>query len=212
MIKILFFTLFVKPFIFLFLGINICNVKNLPKKGPAIIVANHSSHIDTLLLMSLFSIGMIRKVRPVAAADYFCCTKTKKFIFERFIGIVPISRHVDKKNVKHIFENIHNALKNKDIVILYPEGTRSLDDSIHPFKGGITHIVKEKSKIPIIPIYINGPGKILPKFEYLIVPFISDVYIGKPFYYDGKQPLVFAEEIREKVLQLKAIHVKKETL
>ena len=57
LLKYIFFTFFVRPYVFLVLGVNVSGAENLPKvsKGPSIIVANQNSHIDTLLLMSLFS-------------------------------------------------------------------------------------------------------------------------------------------------------------
>ncbi len=212
-LKYLFFLLIVKPFIFLVLGVNVRNTQYLPKCGPAVIIANHNSHIDTLLLMSLFNIEMINKIRPVAAADYFCNTKFKAFFFKTLIGIIPIMRTVDRTNIKHLFDGIYEALDNKDIVIIYPEGSRGNDNKITHFKSGIGHIMKNCPEIPVIPMYINGPDKILPKFDNLIVPFISDVYIGEPVYYDtNKSVKIFTEEIQEKVLELKLQHTKKEVL
>ena len=108
--KFLFFLLFVKPFIFFVLGINVRNLeKLLQNKGPAIIVANHNSHIDTLLIMSLFPILTILKIHPVAAADYFCNTKFKSFIFKTLIGIIPISRHITRQSKEEVFADINGT-------------------------------------------------------------------------------------------------------
>ena len=71
MLKSLFFTFIVKPVIILITGISIKNPQNLPKSGQFIIIANHNSHLDIMAIMSLFDSTMIRKVRPVAASDYF---------------------------------------------------------------------------------------------------------------------------------------------
>jgi len=212
MLKYLFFLLFVRPFIFFVLGVNVRKYENLPKNGPAIIIANHNSHIDTLLLMSLFPVGMINKIHPVAAADYFCNTKFKSFFFKTLIGIIPIERKITKENIKTLFNGIYDALDNKEIIIIYPEGTRGDDNKIGSFKTGIAHIAKQKPDTPIIPIYINGPDKILPKVDSLIVPFISDVYIGEQITYDNKSAQDFTAEIQQAVLNLKSLHTKKETL
>lgn len=212
MLKYLFFLLVIKPFIFLVLGVNVRNTETLPKDGPAIIIANHNSHIDTLLLMSLFSISKINKIRPVAAADYFCNTKFKKFIFEKLIGIIPIERKISKENISTLFSGIFNALDNNEIIIIYPEGTRGNDNKINKFKSGVAHIAKAYPNVPVIPIFINGPDKILPKIDEILVPFISDVYIGEPLFYNKKSTMEFTEEIKEKVFELKAQHTQKETL
>lgn len=212
MLKYLFFLLVIKPFIFLVLGVNVRNPETLPKDSPAIIIANHNSHIDTLLLMSLFSISKINKIRPVAAADYFCNTKFKKFIFEKLIGIIPIERKISKENISTLFGGIFNALDNNEIIIIYPEGTRGNDNKINKFKSGVAHIAKAYPNVPVIPIFINGPDKILPKIDEILVPFISDVYIGEPLFYNKKSTMEFTEEIKEKVFELKAQHTQKETL
>ena len=212
MLKYLFFLLVIKPFIFLVLGVNVRNPETLPKDSPAIIIANHNSHIDTLLLMSLFSISKINKIRPVAAADYFCNTRFKKFIFEKLIGIIPIERKISKENISTLFGGIFNALDNNEIIIIYPEGTRGNDNKINKFKSGVAHIAKAYPNVPVIPIFINGPDKILPKIDEILVPFISDVYIGEPLFYNKKSTMEFTEEIKEKVFELKAQHTQKETL
>ena len=211
-IKFLFFTFFVKPFILFALGINARGMENLPKAGPAILVANHNSHIDTLLLMSLFSTKNILNMRPVAAEDYFCNTKIKAYICKAFIDIIPIKRHIGKLTKEELFKDINLALANKQIVILYPEGTRGEDNKLKEFKTGIAHIASMNPDVPIIPIYINGPDKILPKIDAILVPFISDIYIGQPLYYDGSPTKQFRDKIREKVEMLYLEHKRKETL
>ena len=81
-IKFLFFLFIVKPFIFWVLGINARGLEKLPKDKPFIIAANHNSHIDTLIIMSLFPMSEILKLHPIAAQDYFCNTKFREKLFK----------------------------------------------------------------------------------------------------------------------------------
>lgn len=214
LIKYLIFFIFVKPFIYLVLGVNVSGVDKLPKidKGPSIIVANHNSHIDTLLLMSLFTCSQILKIHPVAAADYFCNTKFKTFVFTKLLGIIPIQRKVRKVSEEEIFKDINNSLRNGETIIIYPEGTRGETNELAKFKSGVAHIARMNPEIPVIPMFINGPDRILPKTDFLWVPFISDVYVGDAMYWDETTTKAFTDRIRYAVGELKLEHRRKEEL
>jgi len=209
-LRTVFYASIVKPFVYVALGYNVEGYENLPHKGPAILVANHNSHIDTLLLLSIFHSGEISHIHPVAAADYFCNTKLKSFIFKTLLGIIPLSRKVNRENKDSLFSGIYEALNNNEIVIIYPEGTRGDDDTIKDFKTGIAHIAKDNPKVPIVPIYINGPDKILPRLELLLVPFISDIYISEPLYWDETSIKDFTYKIQDRITALKELHKHKE--
>lgn len=211
-IKFLFFFLFVKPFILWALGINARGMENLPKSGPAIIVANHNSHIDTLIIMSLFSCSKIVQIHPVAAEDYFCNTKLKKFLFKTLIGIIPIKRKVAKLPKEEIFKDINSALSNNEMIIIFPEGTRGEDNKLKEFKTGVSHIAEMNPNVPIIPLFINGPDKILPKVDAILVPFISDIYISNPIFWDNSSKKEFTEKIKNIIEELYAKHKHKEEL
>lgn len=214
LIKYLIFFIFVKPFIYLVLGVNVSGIDKLPKinKGASIIVANHNSHIDTLLLMSLFTCSQILKIHPVAAADYFCNTKFKTFVFTKLLGIIPIQRKVRKATEEEIFKDINNALRNGETIIIYPEGTRGETNELAKFKSGVAHIARMNPEIPVIPMFINGPDKILPKTDFLWVPFISDVYVGDAMCWDDSTTRDFTDRIRCAVEELKLEHKRKEEL
>ena len=213
-LRYLFFFFIVKPYIYLGLGVNVSGVETLNKiaKGPSIIVANHNSHVDTLLLLSLFNCSQILKIHPVAAADYFCNTKLKAFIFKTLLGIIPISRKVRKASEEELFKDINTALRSGESIIIYPEGTRGEDNTIKKFKSGVAHIAKMNPDIPVVPVYINGPDRILPKGALLWVPFIADVYVSEPVYYDGTSTKDFTERIKADVEKLKEEHKRREEL
>jgi 1-acyl-sn-glycerol-3-phosphate acyltransferase len=205
-LKYFFFLLCVKPFVYIVLGISVKNPQNLPGKGPAILIANHNSHIDTLVLMCLFSTSQLLKVHPVAAADYFFNTRFKSFIFRTLIGAIPVKRVRTNNATEDVFAEAKQNLKNEHILIIYPEGTRSLDGEIREFKTGAAHLAKANPDVPVIPIFINGPDKIMPKYDFLPVPFICDVYIGTPMHLGTDTKQEFTEKIFQEVLRLKQLH------
>lgn len=200
-IKILFFALIVKPLVLIGLGLNIVNRKNLPMNGPAILAANHTSHLDTLVLMSLYPLKQLHRVRPVAAADYFCKNGWISWFSTYCIDIIPISRN-EIKAPSELFSGCYSALDNGDIVILYPEGTRSTtEDRAFKLKRGIHYLASQYENVPVYPIILRGLGKALPKGEALFVPFNCDVVVGEPLNYD-ENPKQYLEELESRYQQL----------
>ncbi len=205
-LKFLFFFVCVKPFVHVVLGVSVKNAENLPQAGPAILIANHNSHIDTLVLMCLFSTPRLLAIHPVAAMDYFFNTKVRAFFFKTLIGAIAVKRIREKNAKEDIFAAANQALKDGHILIIYPEGTRGTDNEIGKFKTGAAHLAKAHPDTPVIPIFINGPDKILPKHDFLPVPFICDLYVGRPMLFgqDGKKE--FTDKIHQEVLRLQHLH------
>lgn len=179
-IRYIFYTLFVKPLVYICLGLNVRQAENLPKSGPAILICNHNSHLDTFVLMSLFPMDLMMKISPVAAADYFLKNKIVSWFVLNIINIVPIYRSVSKSSNSAFFDKIEERLKDNGILILYPEGSRGKPEQLEKLKSGIFHIAKKYPDIPIIPCFTHGLGIVLPKNEVLLVPAICDIMIEKP--------------------------------
>lgn len=178
LIQLLFFGLVVKPLVLIVLGLNIRGKNFLPVKGPAVIVANHNSHLDTMVLMSLFPLFKMHKVRPVAAADYFLKSRFMAWFSLKIIGIIPLERcgQVDKSRV---FDQCHAALDNQEILILFPEGSRGEPDKMSALKKGVYHLIKDRDEVSTTPVVMHGLGYALPKGEGLLVPVNVDVIIGE---------------------------------
>lgn len=174
--QILFFACIVFPVVLVVLGLRIVGKDNLPHKGPAILIANHNSHLDTLVLMCLFGLKGLHRVRPVAAADYFITNKFMAWFSQNIIGIVPIARKITAE--QNPLEPVYKALDQNQIVIFYPEGSRGEPEKLAPFKKGIAHIIEKYPSVPIYPVYMQGLGKSLPKGDPLLVPFFCDIHIG----------------------------------
>jgi len=176
-LKFLFVLFIIKPIVLIMLGLNIRNRNNLPLDGPAIIAANHNSHLDTMVIFYLYPLSKVHKLRPVAAADYFLSNPLLAWFSKNIIGIIPLSRSGSIKKTG-LFDECHQAIDNGDILILFPEGTRGQPEKISSLKKGIFHLVKDRRSTPIIPVVTHGLGRALPKGEALLVPFNCDVAIG----------------------------------
>jgi 1-acyl-sn-glycerol-3-phosphate acyltransferase len=176
-VQLLFFLLFVRPFLGLALGMNIRHRWRLPEQGPAIIAANHNSHLDTLLLMSLFPLQQLYLLRPVAAADYFLRNPLVAWFSSNIIRILPLKRKVERGD--DLFAPLLAELDQGHVLILYPEGSRGEPEKMSQFKNGIAHLAGLRPAVPVVPVYLHGLGKVLPKGDWLPVPFFVDGFIGE---------------------------------
>ncbi len=185
LLKRIFYLFVLKPIVYFCLGLNIKNAQNLPKNGPCILVSNHNSHLDTVVLMTLFSTRKMLKISPVAAADYFLKNPIVAWISLNIFNIIPLSRKVAKTAQEEFYEELDKRLNDNNIIILYPEGSRGEPDKMSNFKSGIAHIAKLHPEVPIIPVYMEGLGMALPKGEAVFVPAICTVVIEKPIFYES---------------------------
>ena len=198
--KRLFFLLFVKPLALIVIGLNIRHRDLLPEDGPAIIVANHNSHLDTLVLMSLFPLSILDKVRPVAASDHFMKPTLVGWIARNLIDILPLER-VAKETIDERFETIYKSLENSEIVIIFPEGSRGEAEQFSRFKKGIALLSDRCPDAPVTPVFLQGLGKCLPKGEGMFVPFICDVVVGEAMCRQGDAQ-GFVSKLEQKVHDL----------
>lgn len=176
-LKLLFFGLIVRPVVLFMLGLNVVNRQKLPLRGPAIIAANHNSHLDTMTLMALMPLHLLPKVRPVAAADYFMRNGLLAWFSLNVIGIIPLTRtaRVDKSQ---LFAECHAAIRAGHILIIFPEGSRGEPEKMQPLKKGLFHLAQPYPGLRIVPVVMHGLGKAMPKGDPVIVPFNCDVVVG----------------------------------
>ncbi|MCD8895464.1 lysophospholipid acyltransferase family protein [Mammaliicoccus sciuri] len=201
MLRLIIFTCIIKPIILIVLGLNIRRREWLPKKGPIVIIANHNSHLDTLVLLSLFQGEGFKKARPVAAGDYFLKNKLLKWFSMNVMRIIPIERKMTR-DIKGLFEPIVDALDEGSIIILYPEGSRGEPEKLSKYKSGIYYLMRERPNIPIQPLFLHGLGKSLPKGSKLFVPFFVDIFVGRPFLFNENRK-VFMDELNERMNELR---------
>jgi 1-acyl-sn-glycerol-3-phosphate acyltransferase len=192
-----FFGIVVRFVTLIVLGLNVRHRERLPSKGPAIIVANHNSHLDTLVLMTLFPQSLLRHIHPVAALDYFLKNPFIAWFAQCIIQIVPIQRSGGSKALATTLE----TLRQGKLLIFFPEGTRGEPEKMIQFKRGIALVAQECPEVPVIPLYLHGLGKALPKGEALLVPFFCDVFVGEALKWEGNREL-FLSTLNERMLGL----------
>ena len=149
---------------------------NVPKKGPAIIAANHLSFLDS------FFIPLVvrkRKVTYLAKADYFKSWKTSWFF--NMVGQIPTERGGGKKSEQALNAAL-NVLRDGKLLGIYPEGTRSPDSRLYRGRTGVARLALAAG-VPVIPTGLIGTPEVMPidkKLPVLTGRLPVQVRFGKP--------------------------------
>ena len=192
LLRILFVVLVAYPVVLIMLGINVRHRSRLPRRGPAVIAANHNSHLDTLALLTLFPLHRIAQVRPVAAADYFLANRLIAWISLNVIGIIPIRRRREHDGDDPLVA-CYAALERGEILLIFPEGSRGEPERMAQLKSGIAHLAARYPRVPIVPVFMHGLGKSMPRGEWLPVPHFCDVFVGLPLRWRGDRKVFMGD-------------------
>ena len=180
-------------------------LENLPKNGPFIIVANHSSYYDALLLHSIIIPKINKKIHALVHYNYWHNPVTRVILDwgECIPVFVKNGSKAQKKNKKAI-EKAVNYLKNKGIIQIFPEGTRSSDGKLKKAYTGIARLVLE-AKVPVLPTGITDSHKVLPKGKIFPRFTRCEVKIGKLMYfkeyYEKKTNKKILENITRRIMK-----------
>jgi 1-acyl-sn-glycerol-3-phosphate acyltransferase len=124
------------------------NLHHIPEQGGALIVSNHVSYMDALLLSAVCP----RLIRFVMEEDYANLPPIRGFL--RRTGVIPISAN-NRSSIRSAFNEVEKALAEGDIVCIFPEGKLTSDGEIQEFMRGIDIIVR-RSPVPVIPVALKG--------------------------------------------------------
>ena len=191
------FALIVRPFVRVFLAPRVENRNGLPSRGPAVVIANHNSHLDAISLMALMPLWSLRKVRPVAAADHFGGSGPVGFLARHVLRTILVQR--DGRGPEATLGPVLEALDREEILIFFPEGSRGEPEVMTRFKRGIAHLAVMRPEVPIVPVYLRGMGKCMPKGGVILVPFVCDVIVGPPQDLRGLPPEAIPDHLRRAV-------------
>jgi 1-acyl-sn-glycerol-3-phosphate acyltransferase len=149
--------------------------ENLPETGSFVLVCNHTSHLDTLCMLSSVPLDRIHRTFPAAAADYFFSSLPRSAISAILINALPFDRRVNGAESLTVCAEL---LKNEgNVLIIFPEGTRTTTGEMGRFRSGIGRLVVG-SDLPVVPCHLDGGNKAWPKGKLLPRPFKLHLRVG----------------------------------
>lgn len=186
-----------------------------PDERQRVYFANHTSHLDFVVLWSALPPEIRLKTRPIAAKDYWEETSLRRYFAQSVFHAVLLDRGSTSKAKspeeahfvgRHLIEEMAEALGTENSLILFPEGTRGTGERTGSFRSGLYHLGLRRPDVELVPAYLENLNRILPKGEFLPVPMLSLLTFGKPLQVEpGEEKDAFLERAREAVVSLRRI-------
>jgi len=194
----------IRSWLRLYHRLEIIGTSHLPKEGSFVMVANHASHLDTLCLLATLPLRKLHRAFPAAAKDYFFVSVPRLAVAAVIVNALPFARQT---HVRQSLDLSRQLLANPgNILILFPEGTRTTSGQIGEFKPGIGLLVAG-TEIPVVPCRLAGAFEAWPKGKYIPRPRRVRLHIGAPRSYahwpPGRESSAhISEDLRKAVLEL----------
>ncbi|HBT75649.1 MAG TPA: 1-acyl-sn-glycerol-3-phosphate acyltransferase [Planctomycetaceae bacterium] len=165
--------------------------------------ANHTSHLDALVVWASLPADIRERTRMVAAKDYWDAGPVRRHISKNVFNAILIDReNISIKNtpVKVMMDEMEERFS----IIMFPEGGRSEGEEVGPFKSGLYYLAKKRPDLELIPVCLDNMNRILPRGRTLPVLMLSRVVFGPPIWLEqGESKEKFLDRTREAILKLK---------
>ena len=172
---------------------------------------NHSSHLDFIVIWSALPPRLRRFARPVAGRDYWEQGAVRRYLASQVFRAVLIERGNARSDkalaaARASIQRMAEEMGDRNSLIVFPEGTRSLNGEVGDFKSGLYHLSRLRPDVELIPVHLENLNRILPKGETLPVPMLSRVVFGPrlPASVD-EDKREFLAKARAALIQLRAI-------
>ena len=164
-----------RPLLKLLFGLHVQGGAQLDRFGQVLIVANHNSHLDALLLLSALPARLAKQTRPVAALDHFGRSALLRRAMERLLNPVWVDR---AGSAEAAVDAMSAAVAEGSSLILFPEGTRGAPGELAPFKRGVGWLLERHPELVVIPACIVGSERALPRGGALPLPVWNRVLLA----------------------------------
>jgi 1-acyl-sn-glycerol-3-phosphate acyltransferase len=184
-------------------GASVRWIASQPDTCQRIYFANHTSHLDALVVWSSLPLPVRELTRPVAAKDYWSRGLVRRWLAEEVFDAILIDRTAIKVHQSPVDLMLREAGTTHSLIV-FPEGSRSVTGEIGEFKSGLYYLAKKRPDIELIPVHIDNLNRVLPRGECLPVPLLSCISFGPPMWLErGETKVDFLDRARRAVLALK---------
>jgi 1-acyl-sn-glycerol-3-phosphate acyltransferase len=128
--------------------------------GPVIFVANHSSHVDTPILLNALTPRRRRHTLVGAASDYFYARRALAVAVSLTFGTVPVHRRRDSESASSLAP-LERLLGDGYSLVLFAEGTRSRTGRLGEFRSGAAAL-SSRVQVPLVPVHLDGTAQLMP--------------------------------------------------
>jgi 1-acyl-sn-glycerol-3-phosphate acyltransferase len=183
-----------------------------PEPRQRIYFANHTSHLDFLVLWAALPRELRAHTRPVAAKDYWEKGTVRPYLAQRVFRAVLVEREGVARSgdgsgrhvaARDLIDRLVEAMGEGSLII-FPEGTRGTGETVAPFKSGLYHLARRRPDVELLPVHIDNLNRVLPKGEVLPVPLISTVTFGAPLHLaQGESKMAFLARTHEALCNLR---------
>lgn len=159
-----------------------CLWRRPPPERQAIYYANHTSHLDALLIWACLPDAVRRRTRPVAAGDYWRRKGLREYFAADMFNAVFVERAggFNRSGAERALSPLYDALDQGDSLILFPEGTRNRSDAkLLPFKSGLYRIALAYPQVALVPVWLENLNRMLPKGAWLPLPLLCSLIMGE---------------------------------
>jgi 1-acyl-sn-glycerol-3-phosphate acyltransferase len=184
-------------------GASIRWIASQPDTCQRVYFANHTSHLDALIVWSSLPQSVRELTRPVAAKDYWSRGLVRRWLAEEVFDAILIDRTDIKVHQSPVDMMLREAGTTHSLIV-FPEGGRSSTGEVGEFKSGLYSLAKKRPDLELIPVHIDNLNRVLPRGEFLPVPLLSCISFGPPMWLErGEAKLDFLARARRAVLALK---------
>jgi 1-acyl-sn-glycerol-3-phosphate acyltransferase len=165
--------------------------------------ANHTSHLDAIVLWSALPSPVRAVTRPVAAKDYWTKGVVRRYLANQVFNALLIDRENIKVHQSPV-DLMIQAIGDTHSLIVFPEGHRNTGPEMGEFKSGLYYLCKKRPDLELVPVHLDNMNRILPRGEFLPVPLLSCITFAPPIWLEaGESKMDFLRRARESVARLK---------